>query len=210
MDGVIIDSEPIHQEIVYHIIQELEIPISKAELSRYVGTSGIEMWTDLINRNDLNESPKAITQTNHQRYTDYIESIDNLPAVSGVTECIEQLHQMGRRLVLASSSSMAQIELILKKLNLEKYFPLRISGAELPKSKPDPLIFLKAAEMARVKPNQCLVIEDSFNGVTAAKAAGMICVGYQNANSGDQDLSKADVVIDNFRRLDPEHLFENF
>ena len=210
MDGVIVDSEPIHLKIVYNIVKELGIQISKKDLRRYVGTSGIEMWTDLADRYNLDRSPQKITQTNHQRYAEYIKSMDNLPAVQGVGDCIEQFHQMEIPLVLASSSSMAQINLILQKLNLGSYFPLRISGADLPKSKPDPLIFQKAAEMAGTTPSQCLVIEDSFNGVTAAKAAGMVCIGYRNPNSGNQDLGNADFVIDDFLHLDPEHLFEKF
>jgi len=210
MDGVIVDSEPIHLKIVYNIVKELGIQISKKDLRRYVGTSGIEMWTDLTDRYNLDRSPQKITQTNHQRYAKYIKSMDKLPAVQGVCDCIEQFHQMEIPLVLASSSSMAQINLILQKLNLGSYFPLRISGADLPKSKPDPLIFQKAAEMAGTTPSQCLVIEDSFNGVTAAKAAGMVCIGYRNPNSGNQDLSKADLIIDDFHRLDHEDLFNIF
>jgi beta-phosphoglucomutase-like phosphatase (HAD superfamily) len=93
---------------------------------------------------------------------------------------------------------MEHIDNVLQKLDLVHYFSFKVSGADLPKSKPDPMIFRKAAEMIDVTPNSCLVIEDSYNGVTAAKAAGMICIGYKNEHSGNQDLSKADLIIEDF------------
>jgi len=91
---------------------------------------------------------------------------------------------------------------VLTKLGLIDHFPLRISGADLETSKPHPEIFLEAAKMAQTTPEQCLVIEDSENGVKAAKAAGMKCIGYQNPNSGNQDLSAADWIIDHFDQFD--------
>jgi len=99
------------------------------------------------------------------------------------------------KLAIASSSSIASIERNMEQLGLRKYFDKVVSGVTVDKPKPAPDVFLKAAEELGVKPEECLVIEDSCNGVKAAKAAGMACIGYVNPNSGEQDLSEADCLL---------------
>jgi beta-phosphoglucomutase-like phosphatase (HAD superfamily) len=84
---------------------------------------------------------------------------------------------------------------------MEHFFSHRVSGAELEHFKPHPEIFQVASRLAQVSPCQCLVIEDSMNGVLAAKAVKMKCIGFRNPKSGDQDLSKADRIIDNIQDL---------
>lgn len=210
MDGVIIDSEPIHLEIVKEINRKLGLNIADAELQSYVGSSTLEMWADIVQKYHLEQSPEILAQKTKSLITNHYKSSKGLPAVSGVIELIKAVHQTGKRVGLASSSSMEHIDIVLQNLNLKSYFAFKVSGAELPKSKPDPMIFQKAAELLATNPKSCLVIEDSFNGVTAAKAAGMICIGFKNDHSGNQDLSKADLVIDNFETFDIEAFLTDF
>jgi beta-phosphoglucomutase-like phosphatase (HAD superfamily) len=99
---------------------------------------------------------------------------------------------------------MEVIDLVLKKLKLSHYFMARVSGTELANSKPHPEIFIKSAKLASSELRECIVIEDSQNGITSAKAAGMKCIGFANPNSGVQDLSKADFVIHSFDELNAE------
>jgi beta-phosphoglucomutase-like phosphatase (HAD superfamily) len=91
-------------------------------------------------------------------------------------------------------------------MDVTDYFDFVVSSEDVAYGKPDPEIFLKAASGLNVDPDECLVIEDSKLGVEAAKKAGMKCVGYRNPHSGDQDLSEADIVIDNFSKLNLEEL----
>jgi len=79
-----------------------------------------------------------------------------------------------------------------------------MSGEDIIQSKPNPEIFLKTAMALNVSPTKCIVIEDAKNGIEAAKAAGMKCIGFDNYNSGPQDLSKADITIDNFKEINLE------
>lgn len=201
MDGVIIDSEPVHMNIEKQLYRELDLHISKEEHQTFVGTSTLEMWTALIEKYNLQASAVEISEMKHDRYMHWLESADRLPIIDGVRELIIHLHQYGKILCLASSSSGQEIDCVLKKLRLQSYFSFRVSGADLPCSKPDPMIFLKAASLAQTLPDRCCVIEDSRNGVAAAKAAGMFCIGYQNPGSGNQDLSSADRVIDVFNQI---------
>lgn len=207
MDGVIIDSEPVHMNIEQQLYRELNLDISEEEHQAFVGTSTLEMWTSLVGKYNLNVSASEISEKKHERYMHWLESADQLPIIDGVRELILHLHHSGKTLCLASSSSGQEIDCVLKKLQLQSYFSFRVSGADLPHSKPDPMIFLKAASLVQTPPDRCCVIEDSKNGVAAAKAAGMFCIGYQNPNSGNQDLSRADQVIDEFNSLVIEKVF---
>lgn len=207
MDGVIIDSEPVHMNIEQQLYSELGLDISEEEHQAFVGTSTLEMWTALVDKYSLNVSARKISEEKHKRYLHWLESADTLPIIDGVRRLINRLSQFGITLCLASSSTGQEIDCVLTKLQLDSFFSFRVSGADLPRSKPDPMIFLKAAVQAQAPPVRCCVIEDSRNGVAAAKAAGMFCIGYQNTGSGNQDLSKADVVIDDFNSLDIESVF---
>lgn len=92
--------------------------------------------------------------------------------------------------------------MILNKLEIIKYFDIIVSGDEVQNSKPSPDIFLLAAKLLCAMPNECLVIEDSENGVKAAKLAGMKCVGFKNPNSGNQDLTLSDTVVCSISEID--------
>ena len=102
---------------------------------------------------------------------------------------------------LASSSATVTINRIFNRFGLHKYFTHIVSGEDFPKSKPHPAIFLKAAELANTPIENCIVIEDSTNGLMAAKAAGIYCIGYDSFHSKLQDYSLADSVIKDFKEL---------
>jgi beta-phosphoglucomutase-like phosphatase (HAD superfamily) len=85
---------------------------------------------------------------------------------------------------------------------LHPYFTNIVSGEDFPKSKPHPAIFEFAASLSKAPKEKCIVIEDSTNGVLAAKAAGIYCVGYNSIHSKLQDLSKADKIVNHFNELD--------
>lgn len=202
MDGVIIDSEPIYMQVEQDLFTEVGLEVSHEEHTRFVGRS--DLWKVLKETYSLDINIEEIHKEENKRYLDIINNSFSGDPIDGVVDLIEQLHKDGIKLVLASSSEMKNIELVLTKFGLISYFDLRISGADLPTSKPHPEIFEKAAEMAETEPEQCLVIEDSENGVRAAKAANMTCIGFRNPNSGNQDLSEADWIIQSFDEFDLE------
>ncbi len=88
------------------------------------------------------------------------------------------------------------IKLVVKKLAIDNCFEVLVSGDYVENSKPSPDIFLYTAAKLKVKPYECVVIEDSYNGVHGAKKAGMTVIGFKNPNSGNQDLSEADFIVD--------------
>jgi HAD superfamily hydrolase (TIGR01509 family) len=108
------------------------------------------------------------------------------------------------QLVLASSSANVTIERVFNRFDLNKYFTFKVSGEDFPQSKPHPAIFLRAAELAQTAVENCIVIEDSTNGIKAANAAGIFCIGYESEHSKLQNLSTADKVIARFEELSYE------
>ena len=85
--------------------------------------------------------------------------------------------------------------MVVSKFELEDYFSCILSGEEVENGKPAPDIYVETAKKLGIVPEECIVIEDSKNGVMAAKEAGMKCIGFKNINSGEQDLSKADYIV---------------
>jgi beta-phosphoglucomutase family hydrolase len=195
MDGVIIDSEPMHFETEKMVMREFGIEIQDDELSSYVGVAGLKMWADLIDKYQLNAAPDMLVKKKSQ-YSKIYFGNESFSTINGIDDLLGDLKRKGIYIGLASSSAREFIELILNKLNIFHYFDVIVSGEEVGKSKPEPEIFLKAASHLNVSPQYCMVLEDSSNGVKAAKSAGMKCIAFRNPNSGNQDLSLADIVVD--------------
>jgi HAD superfamily hydrolase (TIGR01509 family) len=126
----------------------------------------------------------------------------DLKAISGIVELLEEIKTMHIPIAIASSSPKLFIEAIVQKIGIEQYFAIMLSGEEVEHSKPEPDIFLKVAGLLKVNPSECLVVEDSKSGTIAAKKAGMKCIGYQNFNSGNQDLSNADFIVNAITEID--------
>jgi len=204
MDGVIIDSEPVYFEIDKQMFEELNIAVSFEEHCSYVGTSSQNMWNAIITKHGVAEQPAELMRKEYSLYLEHLANAKDLQPIDGVVELIHELYKNNFKLVLASSSQMASIDIVLNKFKLDELFIAKVSGSELAHSKPHPEIFLRSARLIKSDPSECIVIEDSKNGVTAAKAAGMKCIGFLNPNSGNQDLKNADLVIHSFGELNAD------
>ncbi len=201
MDGVLIDSEPLHFEFEREVFQSLGIVVSPEVHETFVGTNSRTMWTIIKKTFKLTQTVSDLIDSERKGFLKFLKSRQSIHSIHGVSDFLEKLRYSGFRLVIASSSPQEQIGFILDSCKINEYFPVRISGDDVNNGKPDPEIFLKAAELTGVKPENCLVIEDSKNGVNAAVQAGMKCIGYKNPGSGNQDLTAADLIIDSFDRL---------
>jgi HAD superfamily hydrolase (TIGR01509 family) len=206
LDGVIIDSEPVHFMLEKQMFEELKIAVPFEEHNSYVGMSSENMWETIVNKHNLIYSAKNLVQKKHELYLKHLLGEENVYPIRGVAELIKDLYKNNFILTVASSSPLEVIDAVLKKFDLSKYFIATVSGTELIHSKPHPEIFLRAAEFANCEPRECIVIEDSENGVTAAKAAGMKCIGFLNPNSGVQNLNNADVIIKSFEELNVDFI----
>lgn len=200
MDGVIVDSEPIHFKSDILTMRHYGKHITEEELSYYIGISNPDMWKDLREKFALEVSVEELLETQFA-YKKQLIGDKKLEPINGIKDLLDELKSRGIRIGLASSSSREFIELMLSNLGIDEYFEVVISGEEVQRGKPFPDIFIKAAQGLGVDPLDCLVIEDSGHGVKAAKSAGMKCIGFVSPNSGDQDLSLADEIVHSIEEI---------
>lgn len=201
MDGVIIDSEWIHFHMICKYLEEFGIKIAEDECSVFAGMANREIFACLKAKYGLQHTAEELTTVYMTRYINFLNSAKDIKPIAGVDALIKGIHGLGLPMALASSASPENIATVLGKFELDGYFKIAVSGCDMTASKPAPDIYFRAAEMLNVNLSQCVVIEDSTNGIKAAKAAGMKCIAYRNPNSGKQDLSLADVIIDSFEGL---------
>ncbi|RUS45828.1 HAD family phosphatase [Cohnella sp. AR92] len=200
MDGVIIDSEPIHFEMDIATLRHYGITIAPSELERFVGMTNPEMWATLKTELGLPSTVSEIIDYQLGAKIDYLRTAAIAP-IEGIPELISELKQRHLKIGLASSSPIRFIEEVLRKFHLLEDFDCIVSGEEVERGKPEPDVYLEAAKQLGVEPQDCAVLEDSRNGIRAAKAAGMFCIGYANPNSGNQDLSQADRIVQTIRDI---------
>jgi beta-phosphoglucomutase family hydrolase len=204
MDGVIVESEHIHIEAEQQTMLEHGVRISAEELHAYTGTTAKFMFTELIKKYKLDTTFEGIFDEKEEIMFKLLEK-ETRPT-KGVIELLKKLKLKGVKLAIASSSHRRLIEYVLRKLDIGPLFDVVVSAEDVSSGKPSPEIFIKSARRLRVKPVECLVVEDAKLGVEAAKNAGMKVVGYRNPNSGDQDLSRAEMIVDDFLKLSVEDM----
>jgi HAD superfamily hydrolase (TIGR01509 family) len=201
MDGVIVDTEPLHHKAYFGMFDSLNLEVSEAHYQTFTGQSTINVCKSLCEYFKLNNNPADLVQVKRNIFKDLFKSDPNLQLIDGVLSLIKEYHENGLTLVLASSASMGTIESVFTRFELDQYFIAKLSGADLKVSKPHPEIFLKAAEVSGYQKQNCIVIEDSTNGIKAAHAANIFCVGYKSLHSKNQDYSLANKVINNFNEI---------
>ncbi|MEJ6792642.1 MAG: HAD family phosphatase [Lacinutrix sp.] len=201
MDGVIVDTEPLHKKAYFLMFDTFKIEVSNELYESFTGQSTINVCRQISEIFNLNDAPEDLVQCKRKIFTELFHSDPSLQLIDGVLELIKNYYNNGLTLVLASSASMLTINNVFKRFNLDQYFIAKISGADLKASKPHPEIFIKAAELAGFLKTECLVIEDSTNGIKAANAAGIFCIGYKSYHSKNQNYSLANSVVDNFNSI---------
>ena len=201
MDGVIIDSELLHKKAYYETFVSLGLEVSEGLYKTLTGSSTINAFQKLVAHFNLNEDPNELVLQKRKRYVNFFENDPTLHLVKGVEEIIHYFYDKGITLILASSSAMINIDRVFNRFHLNQYFTAKISGADLTASKPHPEILEKAAVLGNTPKENCIVIEDSDNGVKAANDAGIFVFGYRNPLAADQTLENADKIITDFSEL---------
>lgn len=201
MDGVIVDTEPVHRYAYYKQFEELNIEVSEELYTSFTGNSTRNIFQKLKDIFQLEQEVEDLIQRKRSIFNDAFDTKKDLELLAGVRNLIEDLHQNGVQLILASSASKVTIERIFNRFELHNYFTHKVSGEDFPKSKPHPAIFEHAASLSIAPKESCIVIEDSTNGIIASKAAGILCIGYNSLHSKNQDLSIADFVVNHFDEL---------
>lgn len=205
MDGVIIDSEPLHIAVEIETVRHFGGTITEEQLGQYMGMTNAEMWSAVRNEHHLNHPLEEIISYQLNRKINELRKLDIEP-IDGIRDLIRSLKEHNVKIAIASSSPMSFIQEVVKKFHIEQEFNIIMSGEEVERGKPAPDIYLEAAKRLEVRPEQCVVLEDSRHGVNAAKSAGMRCIGFLNPNSGHQDLSAADQTVTTIRSIQVQDL----
>ncbi|MBC7749104.1 MAG: HAD family hydrolase [Methylotenera sp.] len=201
MDGVLVDTEPVHRYAYFKQFDELNIAVTEEMYTSFTGFSTRNTFQKLKEVFVIEQDVEDLIQRKRTIFNDAFDSKADLELLEGVENLIKDLHQNGMQLILASSASKVTIERVFRRFKLHDYFTHLVSGEDFPKSKPHPAIFVNAASLSIAPKENCIVIEDSTNGIKAAKAAGIFCIGYNSIHSEAQNLSEADVVINHFNEL---------
>lgn len=201
MDGVIVDTEPLHHSAYFQMFKDVNIEVSDQLYTSFTGQSTFSICEQLVTHFKLPLTPDTLVDIKRDHFKYLFEHDKSLSLIDGVLELIKDYYANGMTLVLASSASMDNINRIFKRFDLDQYFKAKISGADLKASKPHPEIFTKAAQLSEYNPTDCFVIEDSTNGIKAAKAAGIFCIAFKSPHSEGQQYSEADMIIENFNEI---------
>lgn len=204
MDGVIVDTELVHRYSYYKQFGELNIEVPEEMYTSFTGLSTRNTFQKLKEHYQLEQEVGDLILRKRSIFNDAFDSKEDLALLEGVESLIKDFYQNGMQLIVASSASKETINRVFTRFDLHQYFSHIVSGEDFPKSKPHPAIFLHAASLSTAPKEKCIVIEDSTNGVKAAKAADIFCVGYNSFHSKDQDLTLADVVVNHFDELNFE------
>lgn len=199
MNGVIIDDEQIHQLAFRQVCQEYNILLTHQNyLNLCSGKTDREGFLEIQKRFkkklDIDKSVLQKSKFYLKLFPQYKKSYP------GVIKLIKNLH-LAYTLALTSSSSRAEVNLILKVFLLKKYFSVTVSANDISHGKPHPEPYLLTAQKLKIPPDACMAIEDSPSGIISAKKAGMKCIAITTTHS-KASLSLADKIVSEFSQID--------
>lgn len=193
MDGVLVDSEPLHQQVIRDVLGPAITARTEATTLEFIGRPVRDMLETLIRRHGLPGRPADYE-------TRYDVRLRNLlaqprPSREGAVRLLAELRRRGCRLGLASSSIQTWVDAMLASIGLSGQFDVVVAGDTVARGKPAPDIYLLAAERLGVAPRECIAVEDSPAGVQAARTAGMTVVALLTPYVEAQRLGGADRLV---------------
>jgi len=206
MDGVLVNSEPLHHEVSLIQFKDLNIEVTDDIFATFTGNSNKMIYQKLKDRFQLPHKIEDLILAKNNLFINAFDNKEDLHLMPGVKDLIVDLHKNGIQLIVASSSEMEIIDKVFERFDLNQYFTHKVSGNDFPESKPNPAIFLKAASYSKAPIEECVIIEDSTNGIKAAKAAGIFCIAYKSEGVDTQDQSLADLIVYDYKELSFEKM----
>jgi HAD superfamily hydrolase (TIGR01509 family) len=199
MDGVIVDSEPLHERAFRDVFDEIGFGQTHGmDFPAYFGKSDLVLWRDFVARHRPAQSLEELAQRKEVRFAALLKREE--PVFDGLMELLESLARR-YRLALASGSRHGTIDVVLALRDLRRFFPVVVSSEDVAHGKPAPDIFLRTAQLLKVGPTDCCVIEDSEAGVEAGIAAGMTVIGITNSLPAEK-LRRATKVVGSYEEIE--------
>jgi HAD superfamily hydrolase (TIGR01509 family) len=203
LDGVLLDSEQLWDEAREQLARERGGRWHEKAQRDMMGMSSLEWSRYMHDVIGLPEPPEEISREVVERMAKLYR--EHLPVIPGAREAVERLAARWP-LALASSSNRELIDLALELLGVAHLFKATVSSEEVPRGKPAPDVYLEAARRLGIDPTHAAAIEDSENGIRAAKAAGMRVIAIPNRHftPAEDALTQADVILRSLEELTPE------
>ena len=201
MDGVVVNTEPIGYRANKELFRSLNIEVPDEVYATFIGSSDKNNMQKLKDLYNLEHTREQLLDEKYKYYFNVFDTATDLELMPGVEDLLKYLHAKGIKLLLASSAAKRKIEKVFSRFGLHHYFDEIISGEDFEFSKPHPAIFEEAVLKSGYRKDECIIIEDSTNGIIAAKAAGVYCVAYKSGHGLPQDTSAADKIITDFSEV---------
>lgn len=205
MDGVLIDSVRFHWQAMNQVLASYNIHIEDDQLRNYIGQSVLHQLNQI---SEKFQTPLDIDLIIEELKPIKEELQKGIQPKEGVKRLIELLHQNSIPIAIGTSSTTADTKRKLTDAGIFHSFETLVTHDDVTKHKPDPTVYLAAAEKLHVQPSRCIVIEDAPSGIEAAKRAGMKCVAVLAPYTSEEDLRKADVVVRSLLDVNMELLSE--
>ncbi len=200
MDGVLVDSEPLHYDAEKYALSRFGLDFPRDVHKRFIGfASELRFW-EAICAEFGSDAPTEGLMKHKKEY--FYSHLDSIVRIEPALRLLGRIKRAKMSAALASSSGYDMINTVLGMFSLGHFFDVIQSGEEVEFGKPHPDIFLVTAERLGVRPEECIVIEDSLNGVKSGKAAGMTVIAVPNGYTKELDFSVADYVIDSLDEFD--------
>lgn len=206
LDDLMVHSAPLHIEASRIVFRKHGIDIDKMPddmVASYFGKPVLDIL-DIIIKYFKPKKEIDIKELNKEREALFMNMVTkSLKPMPGLETLVKNLKTTNFKRAVASSATENYIHLVLEKFKLQDFFQAVSSVDMVENGKPEPDIFLHAAKLLGVNPENCVVIEDAEHGVTAAKKAGMFCIAVKNSLSKySQNLSKADAIVNRLDEID--------
>ncbi len=202
MDGVLVNNLEIHRAAFAEFFRRYGVDRSFEELNRHFGRGNDDIMGDLMPREIVERV--GIRELGYEKEAIYRELYAPIiEPQAGLQEFLAEAARRGLSIAVGSSGYRANVDFVLDKCNIERYFGAIVAGDEVTRCKPDPEIYLTAAAKLGLRPEECIVFEDAEAGIESAKRAGMVVVALATTfDRGFLSRTEADAIIDDFRGLD--------
>jgi beta-phosphoglucomutase len=202
MDGVLVDTYRAHYRSWLELAEPAGIHFSEADFALTFGRTSREIIAHYWGKDRYDDAHiAALDRRKEAAFRRLIEA--DFPAMPGARDLLESLHRAGFRLAVGSSGPPANVELALDKLGVRELFAAIVTGEDVTRGKPDPQVFLIAAERLSIAPRRCAVVEDAPAGVAAANTAGMTSIGLVSTGRTREDLAAAAAVVGSLSEVSP-------
>lgn len=203
MDGVLIDSSAAHFESWRRLASDLGAKVTQAQFGSTFGRQNRDIIPLLFGGSLSTHRVAELGEIKERYYRELVK--DDVPVLPGAADLIRSCHGTGLRLAVGSSGHPENIAMALRVLGVDELIECVVTGEDVTVGKPDPQVFLMAAERLGVSPSSCVVIEDAPAGIDAALAAGMRAIGVTTGHPRER-LAHAHLVVDGLNDLDPQRI----